>query len=141
MKFIPADIPHASLKSMAKKCEASYDARVRNLQNFSCRRFESTVTQSNSQHVLTDVLTAKDGNQELFLYWLDPIDAIKRYIAKSQHSWKLYTNFEPETSFFRDIERAFGSRANSGIVFEAAQRTALLCWLCSFQMRLSRDST
>ena len=74
-----------------------------------------------AQHVLTDMLAAKDGNQELFFYWLDPIDAIKRYIAKSQYSGKLYTKFEPGTPFFRDIERAFGSRVNSGMVFEAAQ--------------------
>ena len=63
----------------------------------------------------------KTATRSFFFYWLDPIDAIKRYIAKSQHSWKLYTKFEPGTSFFRDFESAFGSRANSGMVFEAAQ--------------------
>ena len=50
-------------------------------------------------------------------YWTDPIAAMKRYIAKKKYKNKFYTHFKPQ---FFGTQRAF-SKANSGMVFEAAQ--------------------
>lgn len=49
-------------------------------------------------------------------YWIDPLDAAKRYICKKQYSGKLYTGYSggPE-----EQHRRF-DRANSGLVFQAA---------------------
>jgi len=66
-------------------------------------------------------LAALDGNQLLNFYWIDPIEAIIRFIAKRQYSGKLYTQFAPGTSYIYQGQRAFDSCANSGMVFEAAQ--------------------
>jgi hypothetical protein len=38
-----------------------------------------------------------DGKQVLDFYWTDPIDAIKRFVAKRQYTDKLYTTFQPGT--------------------------------------------
>ena len=35
-----------------------------------------------------------DGKQVLDFYWTDPIDAMKRSVAKLQYKDKLYTNFK-----------------------------------------------
>ena len=74
---------------------------------------------------LRDMLTAMDGNQTLTFYWVDPIEAAKRYLANGQYSGKLYTKFEPATKRVRHVGdlgvRCFDSRANSGVIFEAAQ--------------------
>ena len=60
-----------------------------------------------------------DGKQVLDFYWTDPIDAMKRYVAKLKYNGKLYTTFQPGTSFFHPDDRAF-DLANSGVVFQAA---------------------
>jgi hypothetical protein len=60
-----------------------------------------------------------DGKQVLDFYWTDPIDAMKRYVAKLQYKDKLYTTFQPGTSIFDLHERAFDN-ANSGMVFQGA---------------------
>ena len=65
--------------------------------------------------------TAMDGNQMLDFYWIDPIEAIIRFVAKQEYSGKLYTQFVPGTSYLKPGQRAFGACANSGMVFEAAQ--------------------
>ena len=62
-----------------------------------------------------------DGNQLLDFYWIDPIEAIIRFVAKQEYSGKLYTQFVPGTSYLNPGQRAFGACANSGMVFEAAQ--------------------
>ena len=49
--------------------------------------------------------------------------AIKRYITKKQYAGKFYTAYEPEFSKKDPRKRAF-SRANSGLVFQAAQLIA-----------------
>jgi len=41
-----------------------------------------------------------DGKQVLDFYWTDPIDAIKRFVAKRQYKNKLYTTFQPGASIF-----------------------------------------
>lgn len=66
-------------------------------------------------------LAAKDGNQLLDFYWIDPIDAIIRFIAKREYSGKLYTQFARGTSHLCPGQRAFDACANAGMVFEAAQ--------------------
>ena len=74
---------------------------------------------------LRDMLTAMDGNQRLTFYWIDPIEAAKRYLANVQYAGKLYTKFEPATKRARHVGdlvvSCFDSRANSGVIFEAAQ--------------------
>ena len=62
-----------------------------------------------------------DGNQLLDFYWIDPIEAIIRVVAKQEYSGKLYTQFVPGTSYLSPGQRAFDASANSGMVFEAAQ--------------------
>lgn len=62
-----------------------------------------------------------DGNQLLDFYWIDPIEAIIRFVAKQEYNGKLYTQFVPGTSYLNPGQRAFGACANSGMVFEAAQ--------------------
>ena len=61
--------------------------------------------------------TEKDGQQVLIFYWTDPIEAMKRYLARRKYKTKFYTHFKPQ---FVGKQRAF-SKANSGMVFEAAQ--------------------
>jgi len=60
-----------------------------------------------------------DGKQVLDFYWTDPIDAMKRYVAKRQYKDKLYTTFQPGTSIFHPNDRAF-DKANSGMVFQGS---------------------
>ena len=60
-----------------------------------------------------------DGKQVLDFYWTDPIDAMKRSVAKLQYNGKLYTTFKPGTSIFHPDDRAF-ALANSGMVFQGA---------------------
>ncbi len=60
-----------------------------------------------------------DGKQVLDFYWTDPIDAIKRFVAKRQYKYKLYTTFQPCTSIFHPDDRAF-DKANSGMVFQGS---------------------
>jgi hypothetical protein len=60
-----------------------------------------------------------DGKQVLDFYWTDPIDAMKRPVAKLKYNGKLYTTFKPGTSIFHPDDRAF-ELANSGMVFQAA---------------------
>jgi len=60
-----------------------------------------------------------DGKQVLDFYWTDPIDAIKRFVAKRQYKDKLYTTFQPGTTLFHPNDRAF-DKANSGMVFQAS---------------------
>ena len=62
-----------------------------------------------------------DGNQVFNFYWIDLIQAIKRYIAKKKkHANKFYTRYEPQFSGQDNSQRAF-SRANSGTIFQAFQ--------------------
>lgn len=57
-----------------------------------------------------------DGNQTLDFYWIDPIEAAKRYICKKQYSGKLYTGYSGELDApFRKFDMA-----NSGLVFQTA---------------------
>ncbi len=60
-----------------------------------------------------------DGKQVLDFYWTDPIDAMKRCVAKRQYKDKLYTTFQPGTSIFHPNDRAF-DKANSGMVFQGS---------------------
>jgi hypothetical protein len=60
-----------------------------------------------------------DGKQVLDFYWTDPIDAIKRFVAKRQYKDKLYTTFQPGTTIFHPNDRAF-AKANSGMVFQGS---------------------
>jgi hypothetical protein len=58
-----------------------------------------------------------DGNQVLDFYWTDPIDTMKRSVAKLQYMDKLYTTFRPGTSALVPNERVF-DMANSGMIFQ-----------------------
>ncbi len=65
-----------------------------------------------------------DGDQVLDFYWIDPIDAAKRFISKRKFAGKLYTQFKLENSTQLPGKQAFG-RANSGLVFQACQAVDL----------------
>jgi hypothetical protein len=60
-----------------------------------------------------------DGKQVLDFYWTDPIDAMKRSVAKLKYAGKLYTTFKPGTSIFHPDDRVF-DLANTGMVFQGA---------------------
>ena len=60
-----------------------------------------------------------DGKQNLDFYWTDPIDAMKRSVAKLQYNGKLYTTFKPGESILLPNVRAF-DLANSGMVFQGS---------------------
>ena len=64
--------------------------------------------------------TELDGNQTLDFYWIDPVEASKRFAARKKFAGKMYYQFEREESVERPGKRAFG-RANSGTVFQTAQ--------------------
>jgi hypothetical protein len=63
------------------------------------------------------VCAVLDGNQVLDFYWTDPIDDMKRSVAKLQYKDKLYTTFRPGTSALVPNERVF-DMANSGMIFQ-----------------------
>ena len=62
-----------------------------------------------------------DGKQVLDFYWTDPIDAMKRSVAKLrlQYKDKLYTNFKPGKSILVPDVRTF-DEANTGMVFQGS---------------------
>ena len=60
-----------------------------------------------------------DGRQVLDFYWTDPVDAMKRSVAKLQYKDKLYTTFKPGRSITVPTVRAFDA-ANSGMVFQGS---------------------
>ena len=57
-----------------------------------------------------------DGKQVLDFYWTDPIDAMKRSVAKLQYKDKLYTTYKPGESILLPDVRTF-DEANTGMVF------------------------
>ena len=61
-----------------------------------------------------------DGEQVLTFYWIDPIDAADRMVARPEFADHFYFHYERQESEQRPGKRAFG-RANSGIVFQQAQ--------------------
>lgn len=75
------------------------------------------ITESLSQ---VFVLTELDGNQDLEFYWIDPIDAMDRHVARPEYANKTYLHYERQESEQRPHKRAFG-RANSALVFQEAQ--------------------
>ena len=67
-----------------------------------------------------------DGNQVLDFYWTDPIDAMKRSVAKLQYKDKLYTTFRPGASALVPNERVF-DMANSGMIFQTFYLLDMSC--------------
>ena len=61
-----------------------------------------------------------DGDQVLEACWIDLDEAMIRMAGNPKLSGKLYTQFEP--AFHKDTGDRVYSRANSGRVFEAAQK-------------------
>ena len=64
-------------------------------------------------------VSAKDGDQLVDFYWIDPMLVAERIAAKAKYAGNLYLQFELEDSWERPGTRAFG-RVNGGLVFEAA---------------------
>ena len=60
-----------------------------------------------------------DGKQVLDFYWTDPIDAMKRSVAKQQYKDKLYTTYKPGESILLLDVRTF-DEANTGMVFQGS---------------------
>ena len=44
-------------------------------------------------------MSAKDGDQLVDFYWIDPMFAAERIAAKSKYAGKLYLQYEPEESW------------------------------------------
>jgi hypothetical protein len=65
-----------------------------------------------------------DGDQQLMLYWIDPVDAADRLAAKPELAGKFYFHFERQESeqrvSQRPRKRAFGC-SNSALEFQEAQ--------------------
>ena len=95
-----ADVPYRTLKSMSNSI------------------LKHVLPESKPKRV--SLHEAMDRDQVLDFYWIDPIDAAKRFISKPKFAWKLYTKFERQDSVRRPGKQAFG-RANSGLVFQSAQ--------------------
>jgi hypothetical protein len=55
-----------------------------------------------------------DGDQVLDFYWIDPIDAAKRFISKPKFAGKLYTKFERQDSVRRPGKRALQGQFRVG---------------------------
>ncbi len=101
--------------------QASYrsaDVPYRTLKSMSNAILEHVLPET-KPHVVS-LHETMDGDQVLDFYWIDPIDAAKRFISKPKFAGKLYTKFERQDSVRRPGKRAFG-RANSGLVFQSAQ--------------------
>jgi hypothetical protein len=60
-----------------------------------------------------------DDKQVLDFYWTDPIDAMKRSVAKLQYKDKLNTNFKAGKSILLPDVRTF-DEANTGMVFQGS---------------------
>ena len=45
-----------------------------------------------SIHVV--VMTEKDGDQDLKLYWIDPVDAMYRLVARPEYADRIYLLYE-----------------------------------------------
>ena len=66
-------------------------------------------------------MIAMDGNQVFDSYWLDPIEAAKRFISKPKFAGKLYTKFKMQMSAKYPHLLVFGL-ANPGLVFQTVQQ-------------------
>ena len=73
-----------------------------------------------SVQFLKKLFAELDGDQDLELYWIDPVDAMDRLVARPEFQGKIYLQYERQESEQRPTKRAFG-RANSGLVFQEAQ--------------------
>jgi hypothetical protein len=123
--YRPADVPFQTLRALGGvvKTAMTPDANV----------FTASMTEGNKNyrnccklmitacaHGVTLIFSALDGNQILDFYWIDPVDAAKRFISRPKFSRKQYTQFKREWSEQRAGKRAF-SRANSGLIFQSCQ--------------------
>ena len=50
-----------------------------------------------------------DGDQQLMLYWIGPVDAADRLAAKPELAEKFYFHYEKQESEQRPAKRALGS--------------------------------
>ena len=123
MDFKPADIKHSSLRTMAKHVRRAMLPGNHEVFQRSFAEGNLSPPTHNPSPLISEAASCcpaeLDGNQVLDFYWTDPIDAMKRYVAKLQYKDKLYTTFQTGTSIFDLHERAFDN-ANSGMVFQGA---------------------
>jgi hypothetical protein len=123
----PADIKHSSLRTMAKHVRramlpGNHEVFQKSLTE---GNFVAVVVWQSSLPNYCFCPAEMDGKQVLDFYWSDPIDAMKRMVAKLQLNGKLNTTFQPGESILHpdhhhgpDV-RAF-DQANSGMVFLSA---------------------
>ena len=76
-----ADVPYRTLKSMS-------NAILKH------------VLPESKPHMVS-LHEAMDGDQVLDFYWIDPIEAAKRFISKPKFAGKLYTKYERQDSVRR----------------------------------------
>ncbi len=67
--------------------------------------------------------TELDGDQPVFLYYIDPGYALERHAGKLKFKNKFYYQYERKESWTRPGVRAFG-RVNRGLAFQGFQTIA-----------------
>jgi len=122
--FCPREVEFRSLQTMSKAMMDRMlpDAKVNviSLHEGTCL-FTFLCCFAGWTSCLADRLPAElDGDQDLELYWVDPVDAMDRLVARPEFKGKIYLQYERQESEQRPTKRAFG-RANSGLVFQEAQ--------------------
>ena len=123
LDFKPADVKHSSLRTMARHVRRAMLPGNDEVLKRSFAEGNSQLLPHPTSPFTSDAASRcpseLDGKQVLDFYWTDPIDAMKRYVAKQKYNGKLYTSFQPGKSFFHPDDRAF-DLANSGVVFQTA---------------------
>ena len=121
LDFKPADIKHSSLRTMAKHVRRAMLPGNHEVfqKSFTEGIFVAVVVWHSFLQTHSFCPADMDGKQVLVFYWTDPIDAMKRMVAKLQFNGKLYTTFQPGKSILHPDVRAF-DQANSGMVFLGA---------------------
>ncbi len=77
-------------------------------------------------------LSAKDGDQLVDFYWIDPMLVAESIAAKSKYAGNHYLQFELEDSWERPGTRAFGRRGASflgSVSLRQKQRPIARCFL------------
>ena len=64
-----------------------------------------------SVQFLKKLFAELDGDQDLELYWIDPVDAMDRLVARPEYKpeGKIYLQYERQESEQRPTKRAYGS--------------------------------
>ncbi len=119
LDFKPADIKHSSLRTMAKHVRRAM--LPGNHEVFKISFAEGTGFCRDICHFYLHDADTVQQSWIFDVYWTvtDPIDAMKRSVAKLQYKGKVYTTFKPGRSISIPNVRAF-DEANTGMVFQGS---------------------